>query len=68
MHNTIDNNKPIYDGEVSKVFLFRKPTTDNFDKKLGNYLQQINTIENTYNLILQEKSIEETTELSKTFD
>jgi len=58
MQNMINNDKPIYDNEVAKVFLFNRPKPGlAFDEKLDIYLSQLQNIEQTYSTILANNSL-----------
>lgn len=64
MHNTINNNMPIYDSEVAEVFSFKKPKYNlNFNDKIEFYLEQLSFISNTYNLLFENNNLDETTVL-----
>ena len=64
MHNTINNNMPIYDSDVAEVFSFKKPKYNlNFNDKIEFYLEQLSFISNTYNLLFKNNNLDETTVL-----
>lgn len=53
MQNTINNNKPIYDNEVAKVFSFNRPKLGiTFNDKLDFFLNQLLIIDQTYITII----------------
>jgi hypothetical protein len=53
MQNTINNNKPIYDNEVAKVFSFNRPKQSiTFNDKLDFFLNQLLIIDQTYITII----------------
>ncbi len=59
MQNTINNNKPIYDNEVAKVFSFNRPRQGaNFNDKLDFFLNQLLIINQTYTTIIDSNSLQ----------
>jgi hypothetical protein len=64
MQNTIDNNKPIYDNEVAKVFRFNRPRQGaNFQDKLEFFLNQLMLISNTYSYIIVNHNLQNAIDL-----
>lgn len=60
LFNTIDNNIPIYDSEVVKVFGLSKYMQRSFDIKFKKYLNQLEAIKNAYKKIIDERLLENT--------
>lgn len=59
MQNTICNDRPIYDSEVARVFLFGKPKQGiSFDDKLCFFLNHLQIIRETYNTLIENNSIQ----------
>lgn len=50
--NTINNNYPIYDSEVARVFGYSRPTDRDFNIKVGKYLKQFDHIKHSYEQIV----------------
>ncbi len=63
MFNMINNEIPIYDSEVAKMFGFSRPYNKEFDKKLNKYLSQFERILNGYNEIQEKGLLNETLEM-----
>ncbi|MBU2901146.1 hypothetical protein [Maribacter dokdonensis] len=60
MFNTIDDIMPIYDSEVAKMFSMTRPYQSEFEIKLDKYLDQLEKIQNGYELIIKQNLIPET--------
>jgi len=59
MKNTIDNETPIYDSKVAKVFKLNRPANSSlFEHKLDVYLNQLEVIKATYEDILESDKIQ----------
>jgi hypothetical protein len=56
--NTVDNDLPIYDSEVARVFGYVRPYQTNIEAKLAAYLNQLQHITGAYKTILKEGLIE----------
>lgn len=64
MQNTINNNTPIYDNEVAKVFSFNRSRQGaNFEDKLDFYLNQLRIINQTYTTIVNNNRLQSTINL-----
>ena len=64
MQNTLYNQRPIFDKEVAKVFLFKKPKPNSmFNEKLEFYISQLSIIEQTYNSINSSNCLQNTQNL-----
>lgn len=57
MQNTIFNYKPIYDREVAEVFAFKRPLQKQFRDKLNIFQEQLAIIDNTYNSLIVNQSL-----------
>jgi len=58
MQNTICNDRPIYDNEVSKVFSFNRPRQGSpFSDKLDFYLELLRIIDETYNTFINDNNL-----------
>ena len=58
MQNTICNDRPIYDNEVSKVFSFNRPRQGSpFNDKLDFYLELLRIIDETYNTFINDNNL-----------
>lgn len=58
MQSTINNNKPIYDSEVARVFSFSRPKYNlTFEDKLRSYSEQLTLIEQTYKSFIENQSL-----------
>lgn len=57
MQNTIFNDKPIYDREVAEVFAFKRPSKKQFSYKLNIFQEQLTIIEETYNTLIKNQSL-----------
>jgi hypothetical protein len=53
MH-TVNNDYPIYDSKVSKVFHFLRPDEQDIENKLNHYVEQYNEIKKSYETILSD--------------
>lgn len=60
MFNTIDDKMPIYDSEVAKMFSLSRPYQTEFEIKLDKYLDQLEKIQNGYELIIQQNLLPKT--------
>ncbi len=56
--NTVDNDFPIYDSEVARVFGYARPYQTNIEAKLAVYLNQLQHITDAYKTIVKEALIE----------
>ncbi|KAF2518847.1 hypothetical protein E0W68_06215 [Flavobacterium salilacus subsp. salilacus] len=52
--NTINENLPIYDSEVAKVFSFSQPYSRPYNQKIEIYLNQYSQINDAYKRIIEE--------------
>ncbi len=58
MQSTLNNNKPIYDSEVARVFSFSRPKYNlSFEDKLRSYSEQLTLIEQTYKSFIENQSL-----------
>ena len=60
--NTIDNNLPIYDSEVAKMFCVTRPYVTDFNKKLDTYIDQLQCFQNCYEEVLYKNLLPTTLE------
>jgi len=60
--NTIDNNLPIYDSEVAKMFCVSRPYVADFHKKLDAYLDQLQCFQEFYEEVLYKNLLPNTFE------
>jgi len=59
MQNTICNDRPIYDNEVSKVFSFNRPRQgSSFNDKLVFYSNLLSIIDETYITIINDRNLQ----------
>lgn len=61
MFNTINNDLPIYDGEVARMFSFTRPYQANFSTKLQKFLKQLEIIQDGYHHIIENNLLPITT-------
>lgn len=57
MLNTIDENYPIYDSEVARVFEFKNPTTKELESRIKISVEKIDEIKYSYSCILENELI-----------
>jgi len=63
LFNTIDNNLPIYDSEVARVFGYCWPYQNDFDIKYNKLKEQLEFITEAYNAIISEDFVKPATDL-----
>ena len=63
LFNMINNDTPIYDSEVAKMFGLSRPNYGDVDKRMDKFLDQFDIISNGYNEIMKERLLSRAIEL-----